>query len=246
MKSKEEYVLEYFVKNHDELFWNSYNFADEAHKNHIRRDGTPYLFHPLEICYFLRVYRVTEVFLYALALVHDTIEEARDQSGIEITEEQVALKTNPKVARGVMILTKPLNLDLWGTINYFNEIEKDIRTALIKTIDRYANFRRSMFGIFEWKRMQRYVYETKYYILPMTDRIITMAESDIDFPGKETYIEYSSIFRGLRGSIKGILRGAEDSVQKTRQLEKYHGLENENTELRKEITILKNKKDIVK
>lgn len=246
MKSKEEDVLDYFTKNYDELFWRAYRFAEKIHKNHKRKDGSPYIVHPLEVCYNLLNYGVTDSIIHADAIIHDTKEEARDQEGIVISRGQIAKKVHPEVADDVIILTKEKGLDFQGMIEYMRRIEQKVRLALIKMADRLSNLRRGMFGIFSNIKVGSYTYETEYHILPMSERIITLAESEFEFPGKEEYVKYVRAFRGLRSSIKGILRGAHHSFQLAMELEKCREFEEKNRKLEGEIQLLKNLKSRIK
>lgn len=221
MKSKEEKVLEYFTENNSELFWRAYYFAERIHRNHKRRDGTPYIVHPIEMCYIFLTFRVVEPIIHAKSMCHDTVEEARDQEGIIIPEKQIAEEVNPEIAPDVMILTKEPNLSFKGMIEHTRRVEEKVHTALVKMADRLSNIRHGIHGVFPDLKAGYYSYETEYHILPMSERIITMAESDIDFPGKTEFEKYIWVFRGLRASIKGILKEGHSSFILDRKVERY-------------------------
>ncbi len=221
MKSKEEKVLDYFTENNSEVFWRAYYFAERVHKNHKRRDGTPYIVHPIEICYIFLTIGVVEPIIHAKSMCHDVIEEARDQEGIIITERQIAEEVDPLVAPDVVILTKEIDLSFMEMIEYIRRIEEKVHTALVKMGDRLSNIRHGMHGVFPDLKAGYYSYETEYHILPMSERIITLAESNINFSGKAEFEKYVWAFRGLRASIKSILKEGHSSFILDREIERY-------------------------
>jgi len=240
MLSKEECVFNYFRNNPSKIFEKSYTFAEKIHRKHKRKDGSPYIVHPLEINYTLLILNITDEVCHGSGICHDAKEEARDKDGIVISKKEIAEAVNLKVAGDVVALTKEQGLGPRELILYFQGIEKEPRRVLLKMVDRYANIRRSMFGVFDSLQIGKYVYETNYYILPMSERIITLAESWHDFSGKDEYVKYANALRILRGAIRGILRGAEHSVQLSRRAEKCDFLEAENAILKER---LKKKED---
>jgi hypothetical protein len=112
----------------------------------------------------------------------------------------------------VAAVTKERGLDVRGVVRHFKNIEKKPRRVNLKMVDRYINVRRRWFDVFNKQKIGEYAYETIYYILPMSERVITLAEAEHRFPGKVEYAKYASALRVLRGAIKGILRGAEHEI----------------------------------
>lgn len=234
MKSKEQYVFDYYSINPSARFSKAYEISNEVHRWHIRKDGTKYIVHPLEGVYVAQIVGINDEDDHIVIILHDTIEESRDQGGKIITREDIEKEFGTEIADDVFALTKERGLDVRGSVNYFREIGKKPRRVFVKIDDRYINIRRGMFGIFSDEKTGEYAYETRYGILPLSEIIITLAKSEHDFPGKEEYVKYAKPLRILRGAIKGILRGADYSmhlyqeVRKSKKLiEKIKALENE-------------------
>ena len=232
MKSKEEFVLDYFRKNPDEEFWNGYQFSEKIHRYHKRRDGAPYLVHPFDVDYTFLILGIKNPTDHAAGMCHDTVEESLEKDNKEITQEEIAKEVSLETARRVIKVTKPKGLDFVGLVDYYNEIGKEPCLVMLKMADKFVNLRRSMFGVFTSQKIGEASFETQYLLLPQSEKIISMAEADIDFPGKEEYQKYALPLRMLRSAIKGILRGADFSVSLTNQILQ---LEKEKRELEEKI-----------
>jgi len=241
MKSKEEVVFDYYEKNPSDLFWRAYEFSDKIHRKHLRQDGSPYLVHPVELVYLSHRLGIRNPQIDATKMCHDTVEEAKSQDGITISYNEIANAVNEQTAKEVMILTKNEDLDLREMVKYFRRIFEEVHLGFIKTIDRYSNMRRSMFGRYDERRMNKYVYENQTYILPETHRIINFAEAPFDFKGKETYVYFADAFRFLRGAIKGIQRGIDYNIKLMRIEKEYEALKSQMADLKKENALLKMK-----
>ncbi len=235
MKSKEQYIFDLYDENPSDRFNMAYEFSNLVHKNHTRKDGVKYIVHPIEGVYTARIAGINDEEVDIILLLHDTIEESRDQGGKIVTREDIEKKFGSEIADDVAAMTKEKGLDVRGLVNYFKEIEKKPRRVFVKTVDRYINIRRGMFGVFSDEKTGEYVYETRYYILPMSERIITLAESEHDFFGKEEYIKYAKPLRFLRGSMKGIIRGADYSMQLYQDIKKNKNLLERIKELESEL-----------
>lgn len=201
--SKEEFVWEFARKNKMRMLLRAYLLACYFHRKHKRDDRTPYVVHPIELCYVLIVLGIKDERLLCIAMTHDVPEELRDRSGILIKEEDLAVLLDASVAKGVFRLTKPgRKMDENELRHFFGEIEKDPGLVLVKTDDRYVNMRRSMFGVFKEERMRKYYFETNEFILPMSERIIDEGRCP----------EYENALRMLRSGIKGLLEGVRAQI----------------------------------
>lgn len=241
MKSKEQSVFSHYEKNPSSRFDEAYEFANEVHKQHFRKDGTKYIVHPLEGVYIEHKHGINDVEDHILMLLHDTIEESRDQGGKIVTRKDIEERFGAEMADDVMSLTKERGLDTRGLAAYFEEIRKKPRRIFAKIVDRYINIRRGMFGIFSDEKTGEYAYETRYYILRMSSDIINLSQTAHDFSGKEAYVKYCNATEMIRGAIKGILRGADHTMHLYQDVKQNKKLIEKVKELETEVRTLKDK-----
>lgn len=201
--SKEEFVGKFIRENQLKLFEKAYCFSERCHYGHLRNDGNPYVGHPNEVCYIMILLGITNENLLSIAICHDIVEEMFFKNGILLAKEAIAEELNWEIAEGIYVLS---SLEKGESAQQkemrFQKIEESVGLVLIKTIDRFVNMRRSMFGIYVPERMERYIFETEKYILPMSERMINSGDCEYEHP-----------LRMIRSSIKGILEGAKIYVQ---------------------------------
>ncbi|AXK51124.1 RelA/SpoT family protein [Spiroplasma alleghenense] len=118
----------------------AYEFAEKAHKTQKRRNGDPYIIHPISTAYFLAQWRMGPKTIIA-GLLHDIIEDT------PITYEEIEAKFGTEVADLVEAVTK---------VTYFSKekrqqikakylkklylsMVKDVRVIIIKIADRLHN-----------------------------------------------------------------------------------------------------------
>ncbi len=80
--------------------------AAEAHRDQRRRDGTPYLAHPLRVCELLALAGADEQTL-AAALLHDAVEDSA------LTIGEVVARFGLRVGELVAALTEDERIDEW-------------------------------------------------------------------------------------------------------------------------------------
>jgi len=118
------------------LLREAYAVAERAHAGQIRRQGTPYIDHPVEVTLLLHDrLGVTDAAILAAGLLHDAVEDSEltvDDLGDfpERTRQLVALLTDPepemtRARRGA----------------HLAEIWKDPDATLLKAADRLSNIR---------------------------------------------------------------------------------------------------------
>jgi len=200
--SKEELVARFLVKEfmagrHIGVALKARKKAIEWHGKRKRDDGSPYFVHPNELVYILILLGITDEDMIAAAFLHDVEEEEK------ISQEEIEREINKVVAYLVGGMTKREKMDWKELEKYFRGLACDIRLVILKTIDRYVNMRRSMFGVFNEERMERYILETEEFILPISEHIIE----------ENAYPEYENQLRLLRSFIKGILEAAKNHVE---------------------------------
>lgn len=120
----------------------SYAYAEEYHEGQLRKDGSPYVTHPVEVAYLVAELGLDADSIMA-ALLHDTIEDT------SATYDEVAHRFNKKVAELVEGVTKLTRVQYTSVEEKQMEnlrkmlmaMAKDIRVILIKICDRVHNIR---------------------------------------------------------------------------------------------------------
>lgn len=111
-------------------------FAREAHRGH-RRDGSglPYIVHLVKVARLLRVEGLATDYTLSLAYLHDTVEDTK------VTVDDLRARFGPRVAEGVMHLTKHPNLagDAGAEYQLRQARAMPRAPALVKIADVYAN-----------------------------------------------------------------------------------------------------------
>ncbi len=149
MTTKEEHynsmmlAVQRYAPNADmALIERAYRYADEKHKNQLRKSGEPYIIHPLAVAEI-----VAEIGLdsdaIAAALLHDCLEDT-DASFEEIS--RLFGETIAELVEGVTKLTRVQystmeEQQMENLRKMFMAMSKDIRVILIKIADRLHNTR---------------------------------------------------------------------------------------------------------
>ena len=120
----------------------AYEYAREHHGAQLRRDGTPYITHPLQVAQIVAEMRLDSESIIA-ALLHDCIEDT------DSTYEDIAKRFSPTVADIVDGVTKLTRMtyssmeeeQMENLRKMLFAMSKDIRVILIKIADRLHNMR---------------------------------------------------------------------------------------------------------
>ena len=124
----------------------AFEFAAEAHKDQKRKDGSPYITHPLAVAQVVSDMHLDSESIMA-ALLHDCIEDT------DSTYDDIARNFGPTVASLVEGVTKLTRVE-YSTLEeqqmenlrkMFMAMSKDIRVILIKIADRLHNTRTMQF-----------------------------------------------------------------------------------------------------
>lgn len=121
----------------------SFLLASEIHKDQYRQSGEPYITHPLNVAKNLLDMEVYDTNAICAALLHDTIEDAKD----DFSKEDIKRIINADVAELVDGVTKMRRINfvtkesqrLANTRKITNGLSKDVRIILIKLADRKHN-----------------------------------------------------------------------------------------------------------
>ena len=125
-----------------EIIDRAVEFAREKHKNQVRRDGSPYIIHPLAVAEIVAEMGLdTDAILGAL--LHDCIEDT-DTSHDDIA--RLFGTTTAELVEGVTKLTRAIfssteQEQMENLRKMFMAMSKDIRVVLIKIADRLHNMR---------------------------------------------------------------------------------------------------------
>jgi guanosine-3',5'-bis(diphosphate) 3'-pyrophosphohydrolase len=163
-------VLKYRPKANIELIRKAYIFSREAHCAQIRKEGTPYIYHPLAVADILADMKLDSATI-AAGLLHDTVEDA------DMTIDDISDMFSPEVAFLVDAVTKLSKLQ-FSTVEeakaenfrkMFLAMSKDIRVILIKFADRLHNMRTIEF--LSPEKQKRIALETLEIYAPLANRL---------------------------------------------------------------------------
>jgi len=127
----------------NDLISRAYRFAEKAHEGQVRKNGDPYIVHPMTVASILTELMIDPPTI-AAALLHDTVEDVE-----RVTIEEIQTQFGEEVARLVDGVTKLSRLDFADREEQQAEslrkmilaMSKDIRVVLIKLADRLHNMR---------------------------------------------------------------------------------------------------------
>ena len=125
-----------------ELVDKAFHYADQKHEGQLRKDGSPYIIHPLAVAEIVAEMGLDTESILA-ALLHDCIEDT------DATHADIAKLFSPTVADLVDGVTKLTRIDIQtkeeeqmeNLRKMFLAMSKDIRVILIKIADRLHNAR---------------------------------------------------------------------------------------------------------
>ncbi|MEN2994666.1 MAG: bifunctional (p)ppGpp synthetase/guanosine-3',5'-bis(diphosphate) 3'-pyrophosphohydrolase [Thermodesulfovibrio sp.] len=163
-------VLQYRPNANVELIRKAYIFSREAHCTQKRKEGIPYIYHPLAVAEILADMKLDSTTI-AAGLLHDTVEDA----GVSV--EELSEMFNPEIAFLVDAVTKLSKLQ-FSTVEeaqaenfrkMFLAMSKDIRVILIKFADRLHNMRTIEF--LPPEKQKRIAKETLEIYAPLANRL---------------------------------------------------------------------------
>jgi GTP pyrophosphokinase len=138
----EQLVLRYNPTADLTLLSKAFHFANEAHMGQLRKDGSPYITHPLAVARIVADLKL-DVDSMAAALLHDCIEDTN------VTHAQLAEEFSPAIADLVEGVTKLTRINyvtmeekqMENLRKMLMAMNKDIRVVLVKLCDRLHNMR---------------------------------------------------------------------------------------------------------
>lgn len=179
-------------------------YANNLHKDQKRNDGAEYFEHPIRVCRYLLNHGIKGDVTLAASLLHDVLEDT------PITREELAEIFGEEVAHIVNLLSKKDKVSAEG---YYKDISTDIRAIIIKAADRACNID-DMIDCYTLERLEKYINDTKEYVLPMMKN------------ARRIYLEYSDALVAFRDHIKGVLKVVKKVIELSRELEKMKRIQN--------------------
>ena len=162
--------LDYLGPDDIEHIRQAYRFADEAHLGQLRKNGDPYITHPIAVAAQCAEWKLDAQAMMA-ALMHDAIEDCG------VTKEDLVQRFGAPVAELVDGLTKLEKLEFdtreQNQAESFRKMllamAKDVRVILIKLADRTHNMR--TMGDMPRDKWQRISSETLEIYAPIAHRL---------------------------------------------------------------------------
>lgn len=148
----------------------AYHFAKNAHAGQLRKDGTPYINHPLEAATILTQWQLDSETIMA-AILHDALEDTA------VTKADLSRHFGTNVADLVDGVSKLENLPFQSKTDRQADsfrkmllaMSRDVRVILIKLADRLHNMR--TLETFEDRKKQRIARETLEIYAPLARRL---------------------------------------------------------------------------
>lgn len=148
----------------------AYRFAEQAHQDQIRDDGSPYIHHCGRVLRnAITLFAIDDREALQAALLHDVVED----TGVALGELQ--LRFGQRTAAWVALLTKPELLPGESypqrTARYLQRLETDGSRLLValKLADRFDNIDDSHL-MPDHDKIRRYLQETDELYLPLAER----------------------------------------------------------------------------
>lgn len=220
MRTVEEIISHFQNPNQSDadLIKKAYSYAAEAHKEHKRFSGEPYMEHLASVGYMLADMGMGPRTISA-GLLHDTIEDT------PVTSEDIKNEFGEEILFLVEGVTKLSSVRYYGTDRHNESLRKlfvatsqDIRVLIIKLVDRLHNMETLKYIPAE--KQLRIARETLEIYVPVAHRLgmgkIRKELEDLAFPYvyPEEAKRVSSILRSRFGKAEEVLERERKTVQK--------------------------------
>lgn len=196
------------------LVKNAYEFAAEAHKEHTRYSGEPYMTHVAAVAYHLAEMGMGPRTI-AAALLHDTIEDTK------VTPAEIEQNFGEEILFLVEGVTKLSSVRYYGTDRHNESLRKlfvatsqDIRVLIIKLIDRLHNM--ETLEHVPTEKQRRIAHETLEIYVPVAHRLgmgrIRKELEDLAFP----YV-YPEEYKHVRELLNTRIGKANEALERERK-----------------------------
>ncbi len=208
-------IKEYKPEADTSLLELAYEFACDAHKGQMRKNGEEYIQHCLATAYRLAKIHMDESTIIA-GLLHDVLDETR------ITADELEKNFGKDVAQLVTGVSKLGNIKYRGIERYAEDLRKmfvsiahDIRIILIKFADRYHNL--ETLDVLPVDKRYRIAREVLEIYCPIADRLgiwyMKSKLEDLAYP----YV-YPNEFSKMHGSVSPLLEGKEQYIEDVKDM----------------------------
>ena len=162
-------------------------FAREKHKDQTRKDGVPYIVHPLSMACYTVALGLRNEDIISTILLHDVAEDC----GVDIDHLPVNETVKSAVKCMTVIKLKTDKSKIETKRRYFNNLLESKEAVICKAIDRYNNLSDMIFALSD-DAIGKNVAETESLLLPVLKE------------AKEKWADLSDILFVLRTNIRTI------------------------------------------
>lgn len=166
-------------------------FAREKHKDQKRKEGLPYIIHPLTMACEALALGIEDDNIIATILLHDVCEDC----GIEVKD----LPVNKYIKKGVEAMTFTIidgESKENAKIRYYSNMIDSREASITKLLDRCHNVS-SMAQAFSKEKLRDYIDETRKYVLPLLKE------------ARNKYPEFTNIFFVIKYHICSVIDSIE-------------------------------------
>lgn len=171
------------------------SFARGRHAGQSRKNGEPYLVHPLTMACHALSLGINDDDVIATILLHDVCEDC----GVSLCE----LPVSDKVRRGVELMTFSIMDGETKEVaknRYYNLISQNHEASIAKLVDRCHNVS-SMAGTFSTEKLKSYIEETRQYVLPLLRKV------------KNQYPDESDVLFVLKYHITSVVDAIDETIR---------------------------------
>lgn len=143
----------------------AYEYAEEKHRGQKRKEGIPYITHPLEVSHIVKEWGYDERYQIA-GLFHDLLEDT------DATEKEIENIGGTEVLYAVKLLTKEKGYDMK---DYVDRIKGNEISFVVKAADRLHNLRSAVYADESFKK--RYIEESMIWYVDFHEDILAAVEN---------------------------------------------------------------------
>lgn len=195
----EDMELEIIKKAKEEKLENTLKalkYAKQHHEGQKRKEGIPYIIHPLMLVYSAIKQGVDEDGLLAVMLLHDVCEDCK------VAVEELPFSDEIKAAVDSLTYNKRENeTRAQAKKRYFDKLKNNRLGVITKAFDRCHNIS-TMGEVYSYDKMAYYIKETKDYVMPLIKDAIVK------------YPEYKNVLFGIEYHMKSVMYMSEACMRK--------------------------------
>jgi len=163
-------IIQYYPNADIDIIYKAYELASSAHKGQLRKDGSPFISHPLSVAFILADLKL-DLYTIVTGLLHDVVEDT------PTTLEDIKKQFNDTIAFLVDGVSKVSQVHFKDTHKKNSENMRkmfvamacDVRVILVKLADRLHNMRTLAYMPLE--KQQKVAQETIDIYAPLASRL---------------------------------------------------------------------------